>query len=580
MTTSPVPSPWSPWRWPLLGLAALALAGGAFLALRPGVGPPPATGPAWFADSTDQAGLTFLHDAGPLDGRYPMPQIVGSGAALGDLDGDRRLDVYLLNNGGPSGRPNVLYLQQADGTFRDASAGSGLDFAGACMGVAVGDVDNDGRPDVVVTGVGFVRLFRNQGGGTFAEVSGGGVESPLWGTSACFLDYDRDGLLDLAVANYVDYDPAWPCARAGGVRDYCHPSVFRGQATKLFRNVTRPGGPVRFVDVTVASGLGRLPGPGLGVVAADFDGDGAPDLFVANDAQANHLWMNQRDGTFVEDGVARGVAYDGSGRPLANMGIALADLRGVGRFDVFVTHLTEETNTLWRQVRPGVFVDSTTASGLARGRWRGTGFGTCFADFDNDGQHDAAVANGRVARPSGPPPQPDAFWAAYSERNQLFAGTGPGTFRDISDDQPALCGTPTVARGLVVGDIDGDGGLDLLLTRAGGRVQLLRNVAANRGHWLRVRAIDPKLHRDAYGAEVTAEGTGWRRVGWVNPGQSYLCSLPPEVHFGLGSASAVERLRVRWPDGSRETFAGGPVDQVRELRKGDGTPDLEPAERP
>ncbi len=577
MAATPPPARRGMKRWGLLGLAVvLSLAAGAVAWWRAGGGvPPPSEGPPWFADVTDEVGIDFVHDPGPVDGRYFMPQIVGSGAALFDFDGDGRLDVFLLNNGGPTGRPNVLYHQQPDGTFRDVSRGSGLDFAGYCMGVAIGDVNNDGLPDVLVTEYGGLRLFLNQGGGRFAQCAHVGLDSPLWGTSACFCDFDRDGWLDLVVANYVDYDRSWPCARAGGLRDYCHPKVFRGTVAKLWRNVSARQGPgpsqVRFEDATVSSGLGRLPGPGLGVTCADFNGDGWPDVFVANDAHPNHLWINQRDGTFKEDAVSRGVACDGIGRSMGNMGVALGDTHGDGLFALFVTHLPEETNTLWRQGPRGLFVDQTARSGLAHPRWRGTGFGAVLADFNQDGQLDLAIANGRVVRAGPPGANEGAFWGLYAERNQLFAGAGPGQFRDVSAGTPAFCGTPNVARGLAVGDVDGDGSLDLLVTCAGGRARLLRNVAPGRGHWLMVRAVGPGSKRDAYGAEVTVEAGGKRRVAWVNPGQSYLSSNDPRAHFGLGPASSYDSVRVLWPDGTTERFPGGPANRSVILRQGEGT---------
>ncbi len=557
------------------------LAAGCLLGLgcRP---PPPAdegpSAPAWFRDVTEECGLRFVHDAGPT-GAYFMPQIMGSGAALLDFDGDGRLDIYLVHNGGPGGARNQLFHQERDGTFRDVSAGSGLDVAGYGMGVAVGDVNNDGRPDVLLTEYGRLRLFLNNGDGTFRDVTKpAGLESVHWGTSACFFDYDRDDWLDLVVVNYLDYSPSRPCGDARKP-DYCHPNAFNGVVACLYHNrgPAPPKNEVRFEDVTLKSGLGRLPGPGLGVVCADFDGDGWPDVFVANDSKPNHLWVNQRDGTFKEEAVVRGLAYNGLGRAQANMGVALGDVSGAGLFDLYVTHLTEETNTLWRQGPRGLFRDGTGATGLAGSRWRGTGFGTVLGDFDHDGALDLAVVNGRVARSTGAagapgdfPPEMAPFWRDYAERSQLFVNEGGGRFRDVSPDNKPFCGTAAVARGLACGDLDGDGALDLLVTTVAGPARLYRNVAPNRGHWLMVRALDPALKRDAYGAEVTvrAGGRSWRR--WLNPGSSYLCSNDPRAHFGLGPAERVEAVEVLWPDGSAEVFPGCPADRVLELRKGSG----------
>ena len=539
--------------------------------------------PVWFEDVTAKSGLNFTHDVGTL-GRFFMPETVGSGAALFDYDNDGRLDIYLIQNGGPkSAAVNRLFHQGTDGKFSDVSAGSGLDVAGYGMGVAIGDINNDGWPDVLVTEYGGVRLFLNQGGAHFLDVTkSAGLDNPQWATSAAFFDYDRDGWLDLVVVNYIDYLESQQCFDRAGKREYCGPNSRPGTVSRLFHNLGRvnsaTNGAVRFADVTIKSGLGDLPGPGLGVVCADFDGDRWPDILVANDAKPNVLWINQHDGTFRNEAGRRGIAYNAMGGADANMGIASGDVDGDGLLDIFITHLTEENNALWKQGPRGLFQESTAAAGLANTAWRGTGFGTVFADYDQDGFADLAIVNGRVRRGNQTGgmaqqiiPELGPHWSAYGDRCQLFANRGDGTFRDVSPENLPFCGTPIVGRGLACGDIDGDGAMDLLVTAVAAPARLYRNVAPQRGHWLMVRAIDPALGgRDAYGAEVSVQAGGRRQVAWVNPGYSYACSNDPRAHFGLGQASRVEAITVLWPDGKQESFPGVAADQLIVLRCGQG----------
>jgi len=533
----------------------------------------------WFADVTEEVGLDYIHDPGPLDGTYFMQQNIGSGAGVIDLNNDGKLAIYLVHNAGPnSGSKNRLYERMADGRYRDISAGSGLDFAGYSMGVAVADVNNDGLPDVYVSGHRGGRLFLNRGPGAggrtrFEEVKAIGIGEQIWGTAVSFFDYDRDGWLDLVIVNYVALDSNYPCRGAGDRRDYCHPSNFPGTVTRLYRNrgCDGQGTWLGFEDRTAAAGLGSKIGPGLGVLCADIDGDGWPDIFVANDNKANHLWINQKDGTFREEAVLHGLAFNAAGEAQGNMGVAYGDMDGSGLPSLFVTHLSWEFPGLWKQGPRGWFQEKAAAANLTKMNWRGTGFGIVLGDFNQDGALDLALVNGRVNR-LGPPTT--NYWDAYAERNQVLVNDGTGKFRDISESNAALCGTANVARGLVVADLDGDGALDLLVTTTA-KPLLLRNVADKRGHWLMVRAVDPKLKRDAIGAEIcvvaAADGRAprrWQRL--LQPSQSYLSSNDPRVHFGLGGHDRIAAIEVLWPDGLLESFSCPSVDCVVEVHRGQG----------
>jgi len=524
--------------------------------------------PAWFEDVTAAKKIDFRHEPGPV-GECSMPQIVGSGGAFCDLDGDGRDDLLLLTNGGPnSTSKNALYRQNADGSFADVSEGSALNFAAYSMGVAVGDIDNDGRPDVLITEYRGARLFRNEGGMKFRDITNESqLNNPFWGMSAAFFDFDRDGWLDLVIANYVDYDPSQVCRTATGERDYCAPKVFKGTPTKLFRNLGQ--NPVKFADVTIPSGLVNHMGPGLGVVCADFTGDDWPDIFVANDGKPNHLFVNRQNGTFREEAITRGIAYNYNGLAMAGMGIAINDLDRDGLWDLFVTHLTTETNTLWKQGPSGLFKDVSSPWGLTSTRWRATGFGTIAEDFDADGWPDLAIVNGRVFRdPTPPRDDVDPNWSPYAERNQLLAHTGQNKFRDISHTTPALCSRRNVARGLATADFDQDGAMDLLVTRIGDQPQLLRNVAAGSRKYLQIRAMTGP--RDALGATIVVHASGTKQHRLIHSGDSYLTARSPIAHFGLNDAEKFDSVDVVWPDGKRESFPGAATNQRLTIRQGEG----------
>jgi hypothetical protein len=434
------------------------------------------------------------------------------------------------------------------------------------MGVAVGDIDNDGHVDVYIANYGMDALYYNNGDGTFKDISDvAGILNPLWGCSAVFLDYNRDGLLDIYVANYVDWDILKPCTDRAGRLDYCGPLAFPGVPDVLYRN----DGNCTFTDVSLKSGIGQAALAGLGVISVDINGDLFSDIYVSNDAEPNLLWINQKDGTFKDQSLNMGTAVNDMGDPESSMGIALGDIDNDTDLDIFLTHIRTESNTLYINGGELGFMDITTPKGLAAPSIPLTGFGTGFFDYDNDGDLDLAIGNGRVTRgPLMTDKRPKTFWDDYSEPNLLFENDGKGTFNNVSHLAPDFCANVENSRGLAFGDVNNDGNIDLLLMNEGGQAHLFQNMGLQQNHWLVVRAIDPDLNRDAVGAKIIITIDGQQVYRLVNPGYSIMSSNDFRVHFGLGKATSVAQTVVIWPDGKEEKFGSFQADQFITLKKG------------
>ena len=529
---------------------------------------------SFLTEITDQSNLLFLHDPA-VDGNYYMPESIGSGGAFLDYDNDGDLDVYLLNGAEHGGNKkyseplkNQLFRQESDGTFQNVTAESGLGDTGYGMGVAVGDIDNDGDLDVYLANDGPDALYRNNGDGTFTNItSSAGINNPDWGVSVIFLDYDLDNHLDIFVANYVKYDTATVCTDRVGRRDYCGPQGFPGIPDKLFHNK----GDGTFEDVSVKSGITGEQSAGLGVTSADLNNDRYPDIYVTNDRQPNDLWINQKDGTFKNQALLLGCAINDAGMPEGSMGVTVGDVDNDNDLDIFLGNFRGEKNTLYRNMGGIGFKDDTAPAGLATISLPYTAFGTGFFDYDQDGDLDLAVVNGRVIRgPVLTKREPVEYWDHYAEPNLLFENDGKGYFKDVSQQAASFTGRVENSRGLAVGDLDNDGDLDLLVTNEGGKARLYRNDYQNKGNWLIIRAYDPVLRRDAYGAKIMIEINGKSILRLVNPGYSFCCSNDPRVHIGLGSAEKIEKVTIQWPRGEQEIFQDLKANQIITLEKGKG----------
>ncbi len=540
---------------------------------------------AIFVDRAAASGVDFVHFNG-MSGELYFPENVGAGAALFDYDQDGDLDLYLVQGamlGGkaleeasfPPRHPlpltDRLYRNDfEDGTLRftDVTAESGLAARGYGMGVAVGDVDNDGWPDVYVTNFGRNELWSNTGHGGFRNVTReAGVGERRWSVPAAFADLDQDGWLDLYVGNYVDWSFAnhKECVIATGARDYCHPLSFKAQPDRIFRNTGRGAS---FTDMTSRWGADREFGGALGVVTADFDGDGRLDVYVANDKMPNQLWLGQSDGTFVNEALLGGCSVSGDGQPEASMGVDAGDFDNDGDVDLFMAHLNAETNTLYVNDGRALFRDTTRESSLGAPSLDFTGFGAAWLDYDNDSWLDLLVVNGAVqileelARRGEPYP--------LHQPNQLFRNVGGRRFEEVSARAGEVFELSEVSRGVALGDVDNDGDMDAVVTNNNGPVRLLVNQVGHAAPWLGLRLVDVN-GRDALGARVAVERAGaptlWRRA---RTDGSFASANDPRVLVGLGGTAEVREVRVHWPGGHVEAWRDVPAGRYTTLTEGTG----------
>jgi len=524
---------------------------------------------AWFIRAPGDGGIDFRHETGHRD-RYYMPESACGGAALFDMDNDGDLDVYLVQAGSlllpPELRPpNRLFENRGDGTFTDVSERSGTGDRGYGMGVACGDYDDDGDIDLFVANYGRNILYRNNGDGVFDDVTvAAGLANEGWSTCGVFFDYDADGDLDLYVCSYLFWTPEneIDCYNDMGSLDFCSPMSHNTPAPdQLYRN----NGDGTFTDVSEAAGITTSLGTGLGVLAGDFNLDSRPDLFIANDAMKDQLWINQGDGTFINDALIAGCAVDNDGVAKAGMGVTTADLDDDGDLDLMVCNLGQEADSMYRN-DGGFFTDVTASAGLGHVSRAFTRFGMAWHDFNHDGLPDLYQANGRVKR------LVETFSEdPYAEPNLLFRGVGPLRFVEQFPRGGTAEPLHHNSRAAAFGDIDNDGDIDILINNIDGPPYLLLNIAPKAGHWLLVRAVND-YGSDALGATVLIR-LGDRVIRReVRPAYSYLASNDPRVHFGLGDRDRIDEVIITWPDGAAESFGPLRADQIIELRRGAGKP--------
>lgn len=544
-------------------------------------GAPRAPSPVTFTDATAESRVNFRHAASPTSQKY-LPETMGGGCALLDYDNDGRLDIFFTNGARledpmPAGAQadkrdprywNRLYRQKADGTFDDVTERAGLRGSGYSMGAAVGDFDNDGFIDLYVTALGANTLYRNRGDGSFEDVTrkldaaGSG-----WSASAGWFDYDRDGRLDLFVARYME----WDFARGGAIfcgdlqRAYCHPDNFKG-APSLLLHQKSDG---TFEDVSVKAGVADPSGKGLGVAFADFDNDGWTDVFVANDSVRQSLYRNRGDGTFEEMALVAGAGYDENGKTFAGMGVDAADFDGDGLMDVFITTLSNETYPLYRNNGDLSFTYVTQRAGVGQISLLYSGWGARFADFDNDGRRDIFVAQGHVLDTI----EQTTTYLKYRQTPLLMLNVGTSkagaSFADVSATAGAPFQLPLAARGAAVGDLDNDGDEDIVIAQTNGLALVLRNNGGGaRNHWLGLALNGTRSSRSAFGARVVVTDSGGRRQTFdVSGAGSYLSSHDPRLLVGLGAATGVQSVEVRWLGGQKQTISNPQIDRYLSVKE-------------
>jgi hypothetical protein len=543
---------------------------------------PPSTaniGPAWFVDVAQPAGLRMQNVNGGVNTKKYIIETTGSGVAILDYDHDGWPDIFLVNGDTLEAKPaheslptSHLYHNNHDGTFTDVTAAAGLSAAGWGQGACVGDYDNDGYDDLYVTYYGKNRLYHNERNGTFKEVAadaGVAGNGKSWGAGCAFVDYDRDGRLDLMVSNYAYFDLATTPKPGEGVMCIwkgtpvmCGPRGLPSTPNVLYHNL----GNGKFADVSKASGIEKTNGHYcLGVSTLDYNNDGWPDIYVACDSTPSILYRNNKDGTFTDVGAETGVAFDEDGREQAGMGATIGDYDGDGRPDIFKTNFSDDRSSLYRNNGDGTFSSRIFEAGLGLNT-QYLGWGAMFLDVDNDGWLDILSVNGHVY------PEVDTahLGSSYKEPRLLYWNTGDGKFKDISQKAGPGCTEPASSRGLAIADLWNDGRQSAVVNNMSGTPMLLVNLAANKNHWLGVTLEGTKSNRDGIGAQVTVFSGSRKFVQEVRSGSSYISSNDLRLHFGLGESTGVDRIEVRWPSGLNESFAPKGVDHFVSLTEGSG----------